>query len=95
MSGAQIAVISDTGNHVALFILSQTFWCPRLPFSPSVSNAITSGGLFLLVSYDVLWPCSGSRTVTVLSLRHLIDTPLVVTCTHTVIINQVTDSTSP
>lgn len=61
----------------------------------SLSSTITSGGLLLSVSYDVLWPRSGSRTVTVLSLCHLIDMPLLVTCTHTMTINQVTDSTSP
>ena len=41
----------------------------------SASPVITSEGLFPSVSYDVLWPCSGSRTGTVLSLCHLIDTP--------------------
>lgn len=78
-------------------LISQTFRCPRLASSTSFSqsSSITNGGLFLLVSYDVLWPCSGSRTVTVLSLCHLIDTLLLVTCTHNMTINQVTDSSSP
>lgn len=85
VSEGQIAVISDTDNHVALSFPSD----PSVPSSVSiyvflpVSPVITSEGLFLSVSYDVLWPCSGSRTVTVLSLCHLIDTPFLVTCTDT------------
>lgn len=66
---------------------SQTFGCPCLSSStvPPPSPLITSRGLFLPVSYDVLWPCSGSQTVTLLSLCHLINTPFLVTwrCTHT------------
>jgi len=99
ISGVQIAVISETGNHVApshlsdLSVPSSCFF--HVFFLVSLYPTITSGGLFLLVSYDVLWPCSGSRTVTVLSLCHLIDTVLLVTCIHTMTINQVTDRTSP
>lgn len=81
-------------------LISQTFPCPRQAPSTSSSQspsypAITSGELFLLLSYDVLWPCSGSRTGTVLSLCHLIDTLLLVTCAYTETINRVTGSTSP
>lgn len=47
---------------------SQTPQCPRPRLTASFRwLAITSARLFLLLSYDVLWPCSGSRTVTVLS----------------------------
>lgn len=100
----QIAVISNTGNHVTLSfpsdpsVPSSVSQCVFLPVS--VSLVITSTWLFLSVSYDVLWPCSGSRTVTVLSLRHLIDTLFPVTCAHTppvcvrpcIAINQVNNS---
>ncbi|MEQ2307407.1 hypothetical protein AMECASPLE_017956 [Ameca splendens] len=80
-------------------LVSQTFPCPHLASSMSFSQSpsyptITSGELFLLVSYDVLWPCSGSRTGTVLSLRHLIDTLLPVTCAYTETMNQVIGSSS-
>lgn len=63
---------------------SQTLQCPCPRLSASFCwLAITSARLFLPVSYDVLWPCSGSRTVTVLSPpRHLIDTLFPVTCAH-------------
>lgn len=56
-----------------LSVPSSVSRCVFLP--ASASPVITSEGLFLSVSYDVLWPCSGSRTVTVLSLCHPIDTP--------------------
>lgn len=47
---------------------SQTPPCPRPRLTASLGwLAITSARLFLPLSYDVLWPCSGSRTVTVLS----------------------------
>lgn len=81
-------------------LVFQTFPCPRLASAVSFSQSpsyptITSKELFLLLSYDVLWPCSGSRTGTVLSLCHLIDTLLLVTCAYIETINQVTGSTSP
>lgn len=102
----QIAAISNTGNHVTLSFPSDPSVPPSVSqcvFLPvSVSLVITSTWLFLSVSYDVLWPCSGSRTVTVLSLRHLIDTLFPVTCAHTppvcvcarpcITINQVSNS---
>lgn len=100
----QIAAISNSGNHVTLSfpsdpsVPSSVSQCVFLPVS--VSLVITSTWLFLSVSYDVLWPCSGSRTVTVLSLCHLIDTLFPVTCAHTppvcarpcIAINQVNNS---
>lgn len=60
--GGRAAAISDTDNHVALPHFSQTPQCPHLYLTVSVfdSPGLTSGGLFPPVSYDVLWPCSGS-----------------------------------
>lgn len=77
--------------------VSQTFPWPRLASSPQPRSypAITSAELFLLLSYDVLWRCSGSRTGTLLSLCHLIDTLLRVTCACAETRKRVTGSTSP